>query len=186
MTNADDWNTRIIEEFRANAGQVGGDFAGAPLTLLHHVGRKSGKQSVTPVMYLPDERDPNTIYVFASKAGAPTHPAWYYNLTAAGTATIEIGTDTVEVTVEEVTGEERDRILRRAGPTLSGFRRIRAEDRGRPHHSRARPAPLVVTSRCRFRWSVTTETAPDAPMRDRGSGCDEPHRSPSPDTSKAS
>lgn len=121
MTNADDWNTKIIEEFRANAGQVGGDFAGAPLTLLHHVGRRSGKQSVTPVMYLPDERDSNTIYVFASKAGAPTHPAWYYNLTAAGTATIEIGTDTVQVNVEEVTGEERDRIYAEQVRRYPGF-----------------------------------------------------------------
>src|SRR5437763_8871516 len=112
MSEAGDWNAKIIDEFRSNGGQIGGNFAGAPMTLLHHVGRKSGKQSVNPVMYLGDADDPATIYVFASAAGAQSHPAWYYNLTAAGTGTIEMGTETFEVTVEEVTGEERDRIYR--------------------------------------------------------------------------
>ena len=121
MANAGGWNAQIIEEFRNNSGQVGGNFAGAPVTLLHHVGRKSGKQSVAPVMYLRDEQDPNTIYVFASKAGAPTHPAWYFNLTAAGTATIEIGTDTVQVSVEEITGEARDRIYAEQVRRYPGF-----------------------------------------------------------------
>src|SRR3954470_13113409 len=110
MAEADDWNTGIIEEFRSNGGQVGGNFTGAPVTLLHHVGRKSGKQTVTPVMYLPDADDPATIYVFASYAGALSHPAWYYNLTAAKTGTVEVGTETFQVTVEEITGEKRDRI----------------------------------------------------------------------------
>src|SRR5579885_2203536 len=110
MTSADDWNAKIIDEFRANGGQVGGNFTGAPVTLLHHVGRRSGKQTVSPVMYLADDDDPNIIYVFASKAAAPSHPAWYYNLTTAGKGTIEIGTETVEVTVDEVTGADRDRI----------------------------------------------------------------------------
>jgi deazaflavin-dependent oxidoreductase (nitroreductase family) len=123
---ADDWNANIVEEFRRNGGKVGGPFEGAPMTLLHHVGRKSGKESVSPVMYLADEDDPATVYVFASAAGANNHPAWYFNLVAAGTATIEIGTETdevavQEVTVREVTGADRDRIYAAQASRYPGF-----------------------------------------------------------------
>lgn len=116
-----DWNTNVINEFRENEGRVGGPFEGAPLLLLHHVGRKSGKQSIAPMMYLADEQDPDTVYVFASKAGAPTNPAWYHNLTAAGRATIERGTDSYEVTVSEVTGADRDRIYAEQAGRYPGF-----------------------------------------------------------------
>ncbi len=73
---ADDWNTQVINEFRANAGQVGGNFEGAPMTLLHHKGRKSAKEYVAPVMYQADDADPKTIYVFASarRGSAETLP----------------------------------------------------------------------------------------------------------------
>jgi deazaflavin-dependent oxidoreductase (nitroreductase family) len=102
---ADDWNTTIIAEFRANDGNVGGNFEGAPMVLLHHTGRKSGEERVTPMMYLAADDDPTVSYVFASKAGAPTNPDWYYNITASGAGSIEIGTDDYPVTVSEVTGQ---------------------------------------------------------------------------------
>lgn len=121
MSAPDDWNTQIINEFRANDGRVGGPFEGAPMVLIHHTGRKSGKQNVTPTMYLPDDDDPDTIYVFASKAGAPTHPAWYYNLTAAGTAQVEVGTDTYTVSVTEISGDDRDRIYSEQARRYPGF-----------------------------------------------------------------
>ncbi|MEV6217356.1 nitroreductase/quinone reductase family protein [Nocardia sp. NPDC051833] len=121
MSTPEDWNTEIIAEFRANQGRVGGNFDGAPMVLVHHRGRKTGRELVTPMMYLPDERDPDTIYVFASKAGAPTNPAWYYNLTTAGAADIEIGTDTYPVTVAEVTGADRDRIYAEQARRYPGF-----------------------------------------------------------------
>jgi deazaflavin-dependent oxidoreductase (nitroreductase family) len=105
-----DRNAAIIDEFRANAGKVGGPFEGAPMVLVHHRGRKSGIQRVNPMVYLPDDDDPDTIYVFGSKGGAPTNPDWYYNLAAAGTARVERGTDEYDVTVEEMTGADRDRI----------------------------------------------------------------------------
>ena len=84
MSNALDWNAGTIAEFRANEGRVGGIFEGAPMTLVHHKGRRSGREHVTPTMYLADETDPDTIYVFATKGGAPTNPDWYYNLTGPG------------------------------------------------------------------------------------------------------
>lgn len=116
-----DWNAQIIDEFRANEGRVGGPFEGAPMLLVHHVGRKSGKQTVSPMMYLPDDADPDRIYVFASKAGAPTNPAWYYNITAAGRATVERGTETYDVSVAEVTGDDRDRIYAEQASRYPGF-----------------------------------------------------------------
>src|SRR3954454_7506948 len=116
-----DWNKQVIDEFRANHGKVGGQFEGAPMVLVHHRGRKSGSAYVTPLMYQADESDPETIYVFASKAGAPTDPEWYRNLLAAGTGRVERGDEDYEVEVSELEGEERDRIFAEQASRYSGF-----------------------------------------------------------------
>ena len=120
-TELNEWNTQIINEFRANEGRVGGQFEGAPITLVHHRGRSSGREYVSPVVFLPAEGDPATMYVFASKAGAPTNPDWYHNLTSAGRAQVEVGTDTYDVTVSELKGEERDRIFEEQARRFPGF-----------------------------------------------------------------
>ena len=91
------------------------------MTLVHHAGRKSGRAYVTPLMYQADEADAATIYVFASKAGAPTHPDWYYNLISAGAAQIEVGTGTYQVTVSELGGAERDRVFEEQARRYPGF-----------------------------------------------------------------
>jgi deazaflavin-dependent oxidoreductase (nitroreductase family) len=116
-----DWNAKIIAEFRANDGRVGGPFTGAPIVLVHSAGRRSGREHVAPMMYLPDAGDTNVIYVFASKGGAPTNPDWYYNLTAAGEGTVERGTETYRVSVRDVTGDERDRIYAEQASRYPGF-----------------------------------------------------------------
>ena len=116
-----DFNTNVIEEFRANHGKVGGPFEGAPMVLVHHRGRKSGTEHVVPLMYMADEADPNTIYIFASKAGAPTHPAWYRNLMAADGTRVELGDETYDVKVTEVHGEPRDEIFNEQARRYSGF-----------------------------------------------------------------
>jgi deazaflavin-dependent oxidoreductase (nitroreductase family) len=103
-----DFNATIIDEFRANEGRVGGRFEGAPMVLVHHQGRKSGKDYINPMVFLPDDNDPKVMYVFASKGGHHAHPDWYHNLVAAGRATVEVGTETFEVDVEELTGSKRD------------------------------------------------------------------------------
>ena len=117
----DNWNDKIIAEFRANDGRVGGPFEGAPVVLVLHRGRTSGRDYVTPLMYLPDDNDPDTIYVFATKGGAPTNPDWYYNLIAASEGTVERGTDTYSVTVHELIGKERDRIYDEQARRYPGF-----------------------------------------------------------------
>src|SRR5260370_24737907 len=94
MSEPLDWNAKTIAEFRANQGRVGGVFEGAPLVLVHHRGRNSGREYVTPVMYLLHDTEPDIIYVFATKAGAPTNPDRDHNLTAPGDASSERGTTT--------------------------------------------------------------------------------------------
>jgi deazaflavin-dependent oxidoreductase (nitroreductase family) len=121
MSDPNDWNQQTITEFRANGGRVGGPFEGAPVVLVHHRGRQSGNDYVTPMMYLADEQDDDAIYVFASKGGAPSNPDWYYNLTAADEASIERGTETYRVAVRDVTGDERDRIYEVQAQLYPGF-----------------------------------------------------------------
>ena len=121
MSDPLDWNAKTIAEFRANEGRVGGVFEGAPMVLLHHYGRKSGREYVTPTMYLPHDTEPDIIYVFATKGGAPTNPDWYRNLTAAGEATVERRIETYKVTVRELTGADRDRIYAEQARRYPGF-----------------------------------------------------------------
>ena len=121
MSDFNDWNQGVIAEFRANEGRVGGSFEGAPMVLVHHVGRKSGNEYVTPLVYLPSEGNDDSIYIFASKGGAPTHPDWYGNLTAAGQATIEVLGRTYQATVTELSGEDRDRVYAEQVKRMPGF-----------------------------------------------------------------
>jgi deazaflavin-dependent oxidoreductase (nitroreductase family) len=120
MARVSQWNEKVIAEFHANEGRVGGPFEGAPIVLLHHVGRRSGEEYLAPTMYLAAD-DPDTVYVFASKSGAPTNPDWYDNLTSAGQGSVEIGTETYDVTVTELTGAERDRIFDEQARRYPGF-----------------------------------------------------------------
>ncbi len=106
---ANDWNKMIIDEFRASGGKVGGQFAGAPLLLLHSVGAKSAKTRVNPLMY--QGLGHGRVAVFASKAGAPTNPDWYHNLVANPRARVELGTEAFDVTASVARGEERLRIF---------------------------------------------------------------------------
>jgi deazaflavin-dependent oxidoreductase (nitroreductase family) len=121
VSDFNDWNQRVIAEFRANEGRVGGSFEGAPMVLVHHVGRKSGNEYVTPLVYLPSEGNDDSIYIFASKGGAPAHPDWYGNLTAAGQATVEVLGRTYQATVTELSGEERDRVYAEQVKRMPGF-----------------------------------------------------------------
>jgi deazaflavin-dependent oxidoreductase (nitroreductase family) len=118
MPDMNEFNRAIIEEFRANGGNVGGPFEGAPLLLLSTTGAKSGEPRTTPVMFLEDgER----MVIFASKAGAPTNPAWYQNLLANSTATVEVGTETFDVDAVVTSGEERDRLFNRQAELYPQF-----------------------------------------------------------------
>lgn len=103
MSGFDD---RVIAEFRANHGVVGGPFAGAPILLLHTTGARSGVERVSPMMY---RQDGDRMLVFASRAGSDAHPSWFHNLVAHPLVTAEVGDETLELTATPLTGAERDR-----------------------------------------------------------------------------
>jgi deazaflavin-dependent oxidoreductase (nitroreductase family) len=122
-----DFNRKIIEDFRANGGKVGPPFEGAPMILVNHTGAKSGRSYTTPLVYLPDGED---WVIIASKAGSPTHPDWYHNLKAHPEVTIEVGTEKLAARATEVTGAERDELYARQVAVMPGFAEY-AEKAGR-------------------------------------------------------
>jgi deazaflavin-dependent oxidoreductase (nitroreductase family) len=113
-----DWNTKIIEEFRANGGAVGGQFQGAPLLLLHTTGAKTGREHVTPMMYRQID---GGYAVFASKAGAPTNPDWYHNLVANPAVRAEVGTQTLDLAARVADDAEREPIWTAQKTDFPGF-----------------------------------------------------------------
>lgn len=118
MTDPNDWNRKIIEEFRNNDGKLNGNFAGAPVLLLHTIGARSSKERVNPLMY-QDLGGP--LAVFATKGGAPTHPDWYYNVLAHPDLTAEIGTDTRRFRARVAPGVEREPIWSKQKRDYPGF-----------------------------------------------------------------
>ena len=131
-----DWNQQIIDEFRANAGRVGGPFEGRTLLLLHHRGAKTGTERVNPVAYQRVSDD--SVAVFGSKGGAPTSPDWYYNLVAHPDVTVEIGTETFPARAHVAEGEERERIWERQKHDWPAFADYEGKTKG------IREIPVVV------------------------------------------
>ena len=133
MSEHDDWNRKIIEEFRANEGRVGGPFEGAPMVLLHHKGAKSGTERVSPLVY---RREGDRDVIFASKAGAPTNPDWFHNLVAHPETKIEVGTDVIPVRARVAEGDEREAIWTAQKQAMPGFAEYEAKT--------TRQIPVVV------------------------------------------
>jgi deazaflavin-dependent oxidoreductase (nitroreductase family) len=131
-----DWNTAVIDEFRANAGKVGGNFEGAPMLILHTTGAKTGKERVNPLVYQAVGDD---VAIFASKGGAPDNPDWFHNLRAHPDVTIEIGTETVPVRARVAEGDEHERIWTRQKELIPGFADYEAKTN--------RVIPVVVLER---------------------------------------
>jgi deazaflavin-dependent oxidoreductase (nitroreductase family) len=113
-----DWNDKVIAEFRANEGRVGGNFEGAPLLLLHSIGARTGQERVNPMMYFAVG---DGFAVFASKSGADTHPDWYHNLKAHPEAKVEVGTETFDVTARVLDADEREPIWQEQKRRYPGF-----------------------------------------------------------------
>ena len=113
-----DWNTKIIEEFRANGGKVGGPFEGGTLLLIHHRGARTGTERVNPVAYLPDG---DRMVIVASAGGADKNPDWYHNLKANPDASAEVGTEQIDVRAEELLGDEYATTWERLVAKMPGF-----------------------------------------------------------------
>ena len=135
-----DWNTKIIEEFRANEGRVGGPFEGRPILLLHHKGARTGTERVNPVAY---QAVGDGFAVFASKGGSATNPDWYHNLVAHPDVSVEVGTETIPVHARVTEGDERDRIWTTQKERWPGFADYDEKTKG------IREIPVVVLERAR-------------------------------------
>jgi deazaflavin-dependent oxidoreductase (nitroreductase family) len=118
MGKQNDWNKKVILEFRANEGVVGGYFENIKLLLLHTTGAKSGEPRLNPVAYM---QDGDRYVIVASKGGAPTNPDWYYNIVAHPEVNIEVGTKKVRVRAEIVPEPERSELYARMAAMYPGF-----------------------------------------------------------------
>lgn len=114
-----DWNQRVIDEFRANGGVVGGTFEGMPLLLLHHTGAKTGTRRLTPLVY--QQLEDGNVAIFGSKGGAPNHPHWFLNISANPEVEVEVGTERFTARARTTAGEEREAIWSRQKETLTFF-----------------------------------------------------------------
>ena len=117
-----EFNKKVIEEFHANGGKVGGQFAGAPMVLLTHTGAKSGKTYTTPLVY---SKDGERIVIIASKAGAPKNPDWYHNLVAHPEVTLEIGNERFKARAVVTKGDERERLFSAQASQMAQFNEYR-------------------------------------------------------------
>ena len=118
MSEANERNKIIIDEFRANDGKVGGRFEGKTLLLLHTKGAKSGQERINPVACI---RDGDCLAVIASKGGADTHPDWYYNVTANPLVTVEVGTEKFQARASAAEEPERTRLYNKMVEVMPGF-----------------------------------------------------------------
>ena len=118
MSEYNNFNQKIIEEFRANGGKVGGQFAGAPMLLLTTIGAKSGQPRTSPMVYTTDGE---YLVVIASKGGAPTNPAWFHNLVANPIVTVEQGTEKFQARATVPDTTERDRLFNQVAAIMPGF-----------------------------------------------------------------
>jgi deazaflavin-dependent oxidoreductase (nitroreductase family) len=118
MADSNDFNGKIIEEFRANGGRVGGPFQGVDVLLLHHTGARTGTERVNPLSY---QSVGEAYAVFASRAGAPTNPDWYHNLVAHPRVRAEIGTETVELNARVADTQTREPIWTAQKSAYPGF-----------------------------------------------------------------
>ena len=131
-----EFNRKIMEEFHANGGKVGGQFAGAPMILLTTTGAKTGRSFTTPLVY---SKDGDRFVIIASKAGAPTNPAWYHNLLAHPTVTVEIGTDKFQAKATPAKGDERERLFNQQAKAMPVFDEYRKKT--------TRQIPVIILER---------------------------------------
>jgi deazaflavin-dependent oxidoreductase (nitroreductase family) len=118
MAGNNDFNTNLIEEFRANDGKVTGVFAGRPLLLLTTTGAKSGQPRTMPLVYTTDG---DRIVIIASKGGAPTNPDWYHNVVANPTVTVELPGETFQARATVAEGAERERLYNAQAALMPAF-----------------------------------------------------------------
>lgn len=136
MSELNERNQKIIDEFRANGGKVGGPFEGKTLLLLHTKGAKSKQERINPVACI---QDGDRWVVIASKAGAPTHPDWYHNVVADPQVTVEVGTEKFQAQASVSEEPERSRLYAKMVEVMPGF--------GDYQRNTTRVIPVIVLTR---------------------------------------
>ncbi len=136
MSELNEYNKTVIEEFRANQGKVGGQMENMPVILLTMTGAKTGRTITKPLVY---SKDGDRMVVIASFAGAPKHPAWYLNLVAHPEVTVEVGTEKFRAKVEETSGDERQRLFDTQAAQMSIFNDYQKKT--------TRPIPVLTLTR---------------------------------------
>lgn len=131
-----EFNLKIIEEFRANGGETSGPFKGRPLLLLTTKGAKSGEARTTPLVY---SRDGDRFVIIASMGGAPKHPSWFLNLSANPEVTLEVGTEKFRARASVPDGAERDRLYAAQAAEMPAFNEYQQKT--------SRRIPVVVLER---------------------------------------
>jgi deazaflavin-dependent oxidoreductase (nitroreductase family) len=131
-----DRNQKVIDEFRANDGRVGGNFEGRTLLLLHHTGAKTGTERINPLAY--QRLSDDSVAIFASKGGSPTAPDWFHNLVAHPDVEVEIGTESYPAHARVAEGAERETIWEKQKSDWSGFADYEEKTKG------IREIPVVV------------------------------------------
>ena len=131
-----DFNLKIIEEFRANGGETSGPFKGRPLLLLTSKGAKSGQEGTTPLVY---SKDGDKYVIIASMGGAPKNPAWYHNIKANPEVTLEVGTEKFKAKASVVEGAERERLYAKQAEMMPAFNEYKEKT--------TRVIPVVVLTR---------------------------------------
>ena len=107
MSEQQDFNRSVVEEFRANGGRVGGRLAEVNLVLVTHTGARTGRTLTTPLGHLVDGDD---LVIVAANRGSAHHPSWYHNLVAHPQVTVEIGTESHPAVAHVAAGAERARL----------------------------------------------------------------------------
>ena len=136
MSELNERNKRIIDEFRANEGRVGGPLEGKDLLLLHTLGAKSQQERINPVACI---KDGERFAVIASKGGAPTNPDWYYNVVANPQVTVEVGTEKFQAKATVAEEPERSRLYEKMVEVMPGFDEYRRKT--------TRVIPVIVLTR---------------------------------------
>ncbi len=148
MAEVNNWNQKIIAEFRANGGKVGGNFAGRTLLLLHTKGAKSGQERINPVAYT---KDGDRMVIIASKGGAPNNPDWYYNIVANPQITVEVGTEHFQADATIAVEPDRTRLYDQMATIMPGFAEYKTKT--------TRQIPVIVLT-LRNKLPITTDSVP--------------------------
>ena len=118
MSEMDDFNQRVITEFRANKGKLGGQFANWPLLLVTTIGAKTGRALTKPLAYT---KDGDRIVLIASYAGSPRNPAWFHNLVANPVVAVELGGERFNARAVVTSGEQRQRLYNNQAQQMPVF-----------------------------------------------------------------